>query len=68
MPVLIEAEADNIYQEGRSLLASIVTQLVSIVRQILTFLMNLSVRFVEWAGEHPLAAITSVINMAIWIS
>jgi len=68
MPVLVEAEANNVYEEGRSVLASLITQLISIVRTIVNYVLGLVGKFMTWAGEHPLQALLFTANLVIWVS
>jgi hypothetical protein len=68
MPVLVEAEANNVYEEGRSVLASLITQLISIVRTIVNYVLGLVGKFMTWAGENPLQALLFTANLVIWVS
>jgi len=54
--------------EARSAIGSVLTQLVAIVRQMLAMALSVMQRFIGWAGEHPLAAVLTVANIAIWVS
>jgi hypothetical protein len=60
--------AEPATSEARSAIGSVLTQLVAIVRQILQMALNTMQRFIGWAGEHPLAAVLTVANLAIWVS
>jgi len=64
----LDTEVNTAYEEGRSVLGSIVTQLVSIVRAVLNWAIQQVGKIVTWAGEHPLAAIMLGCNIAIWVS
>jgi len=55
-------------EEARSLLASIVTQLLNIIRTAMAYAYEMIRNFIQWSGEHPLAAILLVTNLAIWVS
>ncbi len=68
MPLGAEAEFEEVYEEGRSVLASLITQLISIVRTILNFALKVSSQVIAWAGEHPLASLLLVSNIIIWVS
>ncbi len=64
----IDTEVETAYEEGRSVLASIITQLISIVRTIINFALKISGQVIAWAGEHPLASLLLVSNVIIWVS
>lgn len=55
-------------EEARSVLASVLTQMINTVRTILAYVMEIFSRFVKYAGEHPLAMVLTVANVCIWIS
>jgi len=58
----------DIAREGQSLLGSITAGLITAIRQILQLMLDLVQRFVNWAGEHPLATTLLFINFTIWVS
>jgi hypothetical protein len=68
MPFPVEAESEQAYEEGRSVLASFITQLISIVRQLIKWVTDVAKRIIEWTAEHPLAMILLVTNICIWVS
>jgi hypothetical protein len=68
MPFPIEAEAEEAYEEGRSVLGSLITRLIAIVQQIIKWVTSVASKIVEWSGEHPLAMILLVSNLCIWVS
>jgi hypothetical protein len=68
MPFGVEAESSQFYEEARSVLGSLVTQMISIARDIIRWLMNIAGTIMSWSGEHPLATIMLVCNVAIWLS
>jgi hypothetical protein len=68
MPIGVEAEATQFYEEARSVLGSLITQMISIAREIIRWVMNIGGTIISWAGEHPLAMIMLVCNVAIWLS
>jgi len=68
MPFPIDAEAEQAYEEGRSVLGSLVTQLIAIVRQIINHVVRIARQVIAYAGEHPLALSLLVCNVMIWIS
>ena len=59
---------DTVAEEGRSILASLITQIVNTVRTIIAYTMEVMRRFMQWAGEHPLATVLTVANICIWVS
>ena len=63
-----EAEQVQVYGEARSVLGSLVTQLIAIVRQILQTVLNLTSRVIAYASEHPLALTLLTVNLMIWVS
>jgi hypothetical protein len=63
-----DAELTQVYEEGRSALASAITQLIGIVRTIISYALKVVDKVVTWAGEHPLAMILLTANIFIWIS
>jgi len=60
--------SDTVAEEARSLLASIATQVINAIRTALAYVYEMMRRFIQWSGEHPLAAILLVTNLAIWVS
>ena len=55
-------------EEARSTLGTIFAQILTIVRTILAYAVEVMRRFAAWAGEHPLAAILFTTNVIIWVS
>jgi hypothetical protein len=68
MPFPIDAESMEVYEEGRSVLGSLVTQLIAVVRQIMNYVMSVSREVFRLACEHPLGLTLGVCNMMIWVS
>lgn len=68
MPFPVDAEAIETYEEARSVLGSMVTQMIAIVRQMLTYVYILTRQVMTYAGEHPLALTLLVCNVMIWVS
>ncbi len=64
----LDTEVEVAYEEGRSVLASVFTQLISIVRSILRWALRQAERLIAWAGEHPLASLLLTANIMIWVS
>jgi hypothetical protein len=67
MPFPIEAESEEAYEEARSVLGSLITQLISIVRTILNLALKITRQVITYASEHPLAMVLLVSNIMIWI-
>jgi len=55
-------------EEARSLLGTIVAQIITLVRNIVSYVMEMVRRFIQWSGEHPLATILTIANISIWVS
>jgi len=68
MPWPVEAEAEQEYEEARSVLGSFITQLIGIVRQLIKWVTDVAKRIIEWTAEHPLAMTLLVANICIWVS
>jgi hypothetical protein len=64
----IDAEMEQVYEEGRSVLGSLVTRMIAIVQQIIAYVMSITRQIVTYAGEHPLALTLVVANMMIWVT
>jgi len=60
--------ASSVAEEGRSALASLITQLLNTVRTVIMYVLEMAKTFFTWAGEHPLSAVLAVSNVVIWIS
>jgi hypothetical protein len=68
MPFPVEAETEEVYEEGRSILGSLITRLIAIVQQIVRWVTAIATRIVEYAAEHPLAITLLIANICIWVS
>jgi len=55
-------------EEARSVLGSVLAQLLTMLRSILVYAMEYMRRFMQWAGEHPEATMLFIVNTIIWIS
>ena len=55
-------------EEARSLMATVVGQIIAIVRTIVTYVMEAVDRITSWIGEHPLATLLMIANICIWVS
>jgi hypothetical protein len=67
MPFPVEAEAEETYEEARSVLGSLITRLIAIVQQLIRWVTSVVSQIVKWAGEHPLAMTLLVANFCIWV-
>jgi len=65
---LLSAGVMGAEEEARSVLGTVIAQILTIVRQIIAYLMDAINRFVGWAGEHPLATLLTIANICIWVS
>ncbi|MEM2446861.1 MAG: hypothetical protein QW734_09405 [Candidatus Bathyarchaeia archaeon] len=68
MPIPVDAEAQQVYEEGRSILGSLITRLIAIVHRILDEVLKVARQIITYASEHPLAMTLLVANMMIWVS
>jgi len=64
----LEAETTQVYEEVRGAIASVISQIGHIVRQILEFFFKLIRQFYTYVAENPLQALLLVSNVVIWIS
>jgi hypothetical protein len=64
----VEAETTQVYEEARSVLATVFGQLLAMVRSIVNFLMKISAQLFTYISEHPLAATLAICNVMIWVS
>ena len=64
----VESETTQAYEEGRSVLGSLVTRLLAIVHRIMDFALNISRQLYTYASEHPLAMTLGICNLIIWMS
>jgi len=67
MPILITG-VGGAEEEARSVLGTVLAQILTIVRQIVAYVMEWVSRFIKWAGDHPLASILTIANICIWVS
>jgi len=68
MPFPIEAETEQVYEEGRSILGSLITRLLAIVQQIISHVVHIARQIMTYASEHPLAMTLLIANIMIWVS
>jgi len=68
VPLIAGIGAMGAEEEARSAIATFIAQMITLVRTIITYLMEYVRRIIEWAGEHPLATVLLTTNFIIWIS
>jgi hypothetical protein len=66
--VAVSGVAQTFADESRSVLGSLITQLIALVRQIIDHTISVARQVITYAGEHPLAMTLLVCNIMIWIS
>jgi len=54
--------------ELRSVLGSVVGNIIAVIRTIVTYMLRLAERVVHWAGEHPMAFTMVAVNLIILFS
>jgi hypothetical protein len=64
----LDAEASQVYEEGRSILGSLITRLIAIAHSIIHYAISLGKTIIYYASEHPLALTLLVANVCIWMS
>jgi len=55
-------------EEARSIIGTVLAQALTLIRNIVSYVMEYMRKFLAWVGEHPLGATLLIANMAIWIS
>lgn len=55
-------------EESVSVLGTTIAQIITLVRNIINYVLEYMRKFVSWAGEHPLATILFITNFSIWVS
>jgi hypothetical protein len=68
MPLGMEAEANQYYEEARSVLATIIANIMAIIRTIINWAIAFFDKIVTFAGQHPEAFLLTVGNLIIWVS
>jgi len=66
--VALQTGAMGAEEEARSVLGTAIAQLVTLIRNIVNYLMTYMGRFYAWISEHPLAGILFIANMCVLIS
>ena len=60
--------ADQTAEEAKSVVGSLITQLMNMARTVIAYIMEMVRRFIQWAGEHPLATTMLACNIMVWVS
>lgn len=68
MPFPMEAEAIQVEEEARSVLGTLIAQIIGAVRAVINLALGVVRQLVQWAGENPMALTMGVANLIIWIS
>jgi hypothetical protein len=68
MPIGVEAEASQFYEEARSVLGTLINNIMAIVRTIINWAIAFFDKIVTFAGQHPEAFLLTVGNLIIWVS
>lgn len=55
-------------EEARSIIGTVLAQIITLVRNVINFILEYLRRFLTWAGEHPLATTLFIVNFAVWVS
>jgi len=55
-------------EEARSFLATIVANIISLIRTLMIYVSEIARKIITWIGEHPLATLLMVVNVSIWVS
>jgi coenzyme F420-reducing hydrogenase alpha subunit len=66
--VAVGGVAQTSADEARSVLASLITQLLALVREIVDHAIKVAKQIITYASEHPLALTLLVCNIMIWVS
>jgi len=55
-------------EEAKSTIATVLAQIITLLRQFFAYIMEYMRKLLEWSGEHPLASLMLLTNMIIWVS
>ncbi|MEM2696237.1 MAG: hypothetical protein QXU09_04805 [Thermoproteota archaeon] len=64
----VEAESEEVYEEARSVLGSLITRLLAIVHRIIDHVIHIARQVITYASEHPLAMILLTANIMVWVT
>jgi hypothetical protein len=68
MPFPVEAESGQVYEEARSAVGSLITQILGLFRQLISWATSTFTRIVSYSAEHPEAMIQLIGNWCIWMA
>lgn len=68
MPFPMEAEAIQVEEEARSVLGTLIAQIIGIVRACINLALGVVRQLITWSGEHPQALVLGVANLCIWMA
>jgi hypothetical protein len=68
MPFPVDAETIQYYEEARSVLGTLINNIMAIVRTVINWAIMFFDKMVTFAGEHPEAFLLTVGNLIIWVS
>jgi len=55
-------------EEATSVIGTVIAQIITLIRNIINYLLEYVRKIVAWAGEHPLAFNLMFVNFIIWVS
>jgi len=67
MPLLVTGVM-GAEEEAKSVLASAISQILTLLRAIVTYALEISRKIFSYFGEHPLASLLIITNLAIMIT
>lgn len=66
--MFVEAETTQVYEETRSAIASVITQIGNFIRLLVDKFVKFVRQFYTWMAENPLSAILCLSNFCVLIS
>lgn len=55
-------------EEATSVLGTTIAQIITLMRNVINYLLEYIRKFISWSGEHPLATTLFITNFTIWVS
>jgi hypothetical protein len=68
MPLAVEAESIQIYEEARSVLGTLINNIMAITRMIINWAITFFDKITTFVGQHPEEFLLIVGNAVIWMS
>lgn len=68
MPQGAEAEAVEVYEEARSAIATLIANVMAILRTFINWALSVFRQIITFAGEHPEAMIQTIGIATIWLT